>query len=291
MKTILQVDDDANDVYLLQHAMKKAGVVNPVQVVSDGKEAIDYLQGAGKFADREKFPYPCLVLMDLKLPYVMGLDVLKWIRAQPRTSVIVIMLTASAEEADITEAYRLGANAFLTKPSEARKFEDMVAAIKAFWLTHNILPPDPLPESLRQRMLRPVPSVGTPRIDGILLDGDGSAESARNGNGAAGPLLTEPLSQPQRPQGAQARSRASQTLTKRQTEVVQLIAEGHSSREIARKLAVSVKTVEKHRQAVMDRLGIHEIATLTRYAVSKGLVECRPATISESIPNGTLTHA
>lgn len=284
MKTILQVDDDANDVYLLQHAMKKARVVNPVQVVSDGKEAIDYLQGTGKFADREKFPYPCLVLMDLKLPYVMGLDVLKWIRAQPGTSLMVIMLTASAEEADITEAYRLGANAFLTKPSEARKLEDMVAAIKAFWLTHNILPMDPLPESVRQRMLRPIASLGTPRVAKSLFDGDGSAESGRNGNGAVGSLLTEPL-------GPQARSRTSQTLTKRQTEVVQLIAEGNSSREIASKLAVSLKTVEKHRQALMDKLGIHEIATLTRYAVAQGLVECGSATISGSKANGALAHA
>src|SRR5581483_9368621 len=72
MKTILQVEDDENDVFLLQHAMKRAGVSNPVQVATDGQQAIDYLQGAGKFADRMKYPFPCLVLLDLKLPYVMG---------------------------------------------------------------------------------------------------------------------------------------------------------------------------------------------------------------------------
>jgi len=85
LKTILLVDDDANDVFLLRHAMKKAGLTNPMQVVSDGQEAIDYLKGVGKFADRETFPLPILLLMDLKLPYVMGLDVLRWIGTQPRT--------------------------------------------------------------------------------------------------------------------------------------------------------------------------------------------------------------
>jgi two-component system response regulator len=119
MKTILQVDDDANDIFMLQHALKKVGVTNPIQVATDGQEAIDYLQGAGKFSDRERFPFPCLLLMDLKLPYVMGLNVLRWIRTQPGPPLIVVVLTASAEDADIAEAYRLGANAFLTKPSEA----------------------------------------------------------------------------------------------------------------------------------------------------------------------------
>jgi CheY-like chemotaxis protein len=140
VKPILQVEDDDNDVFLLQHALKKVGVANPIQVASDGQQALDYLKGAGKFVDREKFPLPCLVLLDLKLPYVMGLDVLTWIRRQPGPPLVVIMLTASGEEADIAAAYRLGANAFLTKPSEASKFEDMVKALKEFWLTHNTLP-------------------------------------------------------------------------------------------------------------------------------------------------------
>jgi len=104
MKTILQVEDDPNDVFFLKHAMKKAGVANPIQVAKDGQEAIDYLQGAGKFADRGKFPFPCLVLLDLKLPYVMGLDVLKWIREQPGMALVVLLLTASGEEADIAAA-------------------------------------------------------------------------------------------------------------------------------------------------------------------------------------------
>jgi len=140
VRTILQVDDDPNDVFLLQHAMRKVGLTNPVQVVTDGRQAIDYLKGAGKYADRDKFPLPCLVLLDLKLPYVMGLQVLQWIRQQPGAGLIVILMTASAEDADMAAAYRLGANAFLTKPSKAGGLEDMARAIKDFWLTHNTLP-------------------------------------------------------------------------------------------------------------------------------------------------------
>jgi CheY-like chemotaxis protein len=140
MRTILQVDDDPNDVFLLRHAMKKVGLANPVQVATDGQQAIDYLKGVGQFADRKRFPLPCLVLLDLKLPHVMGLDVLKWIRRQAGVPPIVILLTASAEDSDIVTAYQLGANAFLTKPSKAGELEEMVTAIKDFWLTHNTFP-------------------------------------------------------------------------------------------------------------------------------------------------------
>ena len=151
MKTILQVEDDPNDVFLMRHAMKKVGVLNPVHVASDGQQAIDYWHGVGKFANREKYPFPCLVLLDLKLPYVMGLDVLKWIRQHHGSALTIVMLSASAEDADIAAAYRLGANAFLTKPSEASKLEEMVRAIRDFWLTHNMQPP----ESYRERIAAP----------------------------------------------------------------------------------------------------------------------------------------
>src|SRR5581483_4834593 len=102
MKPILQVEDDQNDVFFLQKAMKKAGVENPIQVACDGQQAIDYLQGAGKFADRLQFPLPCLMLLDLKLPHVMGLDVLKWIRQQPGPALTVLMLTASGRSEEHT---------------------------------------------------------------------------------------------------------------------------------------------------------------------------------------------
>ena len=161
MKTILQVEDDPNDVFFLKHAMKKLGVLNPIQVARDGQEAIDYLQGVGQFADRGKFPFPCLALLDLKLPYVMGLEVLKWIRQQRGMTLVVLLLTASGEEPDIAEAYRLGANGFLVKPSEATKFDDMVKAIRDFWLTHNTLPQECLPESFREGVASVVRSRAT----------------------------------------------------------------------------------------------------------------------------------
>lgn len=140
MKIILQVEDDPNDVFFFQYAMRKAGVANRVEVVADGQMAIDYLRGAGAFSDRSRFPFPSLVLLDLKLPYVMGLDVLKWIRQQVNMSLAVVVLTASAEARDVRAAYGLGANGFLVKPTEARKFEEMVRAIRDFWLTSNRMP-------------------------------------------------------------------------------------------------------------------------------------------------------
>ena len=168
MKTILQVEDDPNDVFFLQRAMKKAGVTNPIHAVGDGREAIEYLTGAGQYADREKYPFPCLVLLDLKLPHVMGLDVLSWIRKQPGTRLaVVVMLTASALEDDVAAAYSLGANAFLRKPTEASELESMVKAIRDFWLTHNTLAQDALPQSRIEGMVslvslrklgRPVPA-------------------------------------------------------------------------------------------------------------------------------------
>jgi DNA-binding response OmpR family regulator len=142
LNTILQVEDDPNDVFLFEHAMRKAGVRNPIQVASDGQQAIDYLNGVGRYVDRRMFPLPCLVLLDLKLPYVMGLEVLKWIREQSGTSRVVVLLSASGQESDIAAAYRLGANGFLVKPSEASKLQDIARAIKDYWLTQNTPPPE-----------------------------------------------------------------------------------------------------------------------------------------------------
>jgi CheY-like chemotaxis protein len=140
-KTILLVEDEENDVFFMQQAMRKAGVANPIQVASNGQEAIDYFKGAGKFANREEFPLPCLVLLDLKLPNVMGLDVLKWIRQQPEVTAIVVILSSSNEEADIATAYRLGANGYLVKPPDVSKLTEIAKSIKDFWLTQNTIPP------------------------------------------------------------------------------------------------------------------------------------------------------
>ncbi len=141
---ILQVEDREEDVFLFERAVKRAALDARIQVASDGQEAIDYLSGDGKFADREHFPLPYLILLDLKLPFRMGLEVLAWIRAQPTLrSTIVIVLSSSIHEADVQRAYELGANAFLVKPSDTNTLVDMCQALKHFWLTYNQPPARP----------------------------------------------------------------------------------------------------------------------------------------------------
>jgi DNA-binding response OmpR family regulator len=160
-KPILLVEDDENDVFFFQRAASKAGLLNTIRVARDGQEAIDYLQGVGKFAERAQFPLPCLIMLDLKLPFVMGLDVLKWIRQQPSLAPIVLILSSSREEADIATAYRLGAQGYLVKPAETDKLVDMVKAINEFWLTQNT-PPAP-------QLNRGLERVADPRAQGHTL--------------------------------------------------------------------------------------------------------------------------
>lgn len=134
-KTILLVEDEENDIFLMQRALKQAGVENPLEVARDGQEAIDCLQGVGEYADRER---PCLVLLDLKLPHVMGLEVLRWIRQQHELQTLpVIIVTSSQLAPDIDAAYRLGANSYLTKASKPEDLLKMVIRIKEYWLELN----------------------------------------------------------------------------------------------------------------------------------------------------------
>ena len=138
---ILLVEDREADAFLLQYAYQRAEIPIPLQVVTDGQMAIDYLAGTGKFGDRAQFPLPGLVLLDLKLPYVMGMEVLAWIRQQPSLKrLIVIILSSSINESDIAQAYELGVNAYLVKPSDMDTMADMCKALKHFWLTHNKSP-------------------------------------------------------------------------------------------------------------------------------------------------------
>ncbi|MDF3056154.1 MAG: two-component system response regulator [Rariglobus sp.] len=137
-KLILLVEDDENDVFLLTRALKKAGIENSLQVADDGRQALDYVEGCGRFSNRAEFPLPYLVLLDLKLPQVKGLDVLKRIRELAGRSLIVVVLSASSNETDIAEAYRLGANAYLCKPANFEGLVEMVRAINDFWLKFNL---------------------------------------------------------------------------------------------------------------------------------------------------------
>jgi CheY-like chemotaxis protein len=140
-RTILLAEDEEDDVFFMKHAFTGAGIFNPLQVARDGKQAVNYLAGRGDYADRDRFPLPSLVLLDLKLPQLTGLEVLKWIRQQPELkSLIVIILSSSQQTSDISKAYELGANAYLVKPSNPIDLRRMVAGIKRFWLDSNHSP-------------------------------------------------------------------------------------------------------------------------------------------------------
>lgn len=136
--TILLVEDEENDVFFFKRAAKLAGISNPLRVAQDGREAIDYLNGTGAYADRTQYPLPSLVLLDLKLPHVMGLEVLKWIRERPEfKAIIVIVFTSSKLASDIDTAYQLGANLYVVKPSDPAQLQEMLVTIKLYWLDLN----------------------------------------------------------------------------------------------------------------------------------------------------------
>jgi CheY-like chemotaxis protein len=137
-RTILLIEDDQNDAFFFKYAFQEAGIFNPIQTVDDGQQAMDYLSGAGPYANRERFPFPCLVFLDLKLPVKMGSDVLRWLQKQPQLqSLLVLVLTSSSNLRDVDEAYRLGARAFLVKPVSTDKRIEMARIIKKFWLELN----------------------------------------------------------------------------------------------------------------------------------------------------------
>src|SRR5581483_6252176 len=140
-RTILLVEDDSNDVFFLQFAFESAGIGNPLQVVGDGQQAINYLAGTGQYADRSKYPFPVLVLLDLKLPVKMGLEVLRWVQNQPRLSnLLVIVLTSSADSNDVDKAYSLGARSYLVEPVSFDNRVEMARVIKNYWLELNRFP-------------------------------------------------------------------------------------------------------------------------------------------------------
>jgi CheY-like chemotaxis protein len=144
---ILYVEDEQDDVFLMEHAWREAGGINPLKTVNDGEQAVQYLSGEGKYADRDEYPLPMFVLLDLKLPKLHGLDVLKWIRQQSATQTLpVIILSSSSRAEDIRTAYARGANSYLTKPSHVEDLMEMVASLKDYWLGRNQLPPAELPD-------------------------------------------------------------------------------------------------------------------------------------------------
>jgi len=141
-KMILIVEDNPDDEALTIRALKKNNVGNRLSVVRDGAEALDYLFCAGVYSERDPYDLPQAILLDLKLPKIDGLEVLKRIRAEPRTSLLpVVILTSSKEEQDLLQSYKNGANSYVRKPVDFNEFLEAARQIGLYWLILNEVPP------------------------------------------------------------------------------------------------------------------------------------------------------
>jgi len=135
---VLLVEDNRHDAELMIRALKKAKFINKLHWAQDGVEALEFVRCSGAYADRNDEMLPRLILLDLKMPRLNGIDVLRELKADARTHAIpIVMLTSSNEDRDILESYRLGANGFVTKPIEFADLMDAVAKLAAFWLGLN----------------------------------------------------------------------------------------------------------------------------------------------------------
>jgi CheY-like chemotaxis protein len=141
-KTILLIEDNPSDIELTRRALEKGHILNELVVASDGQEALDYLFGTGAHAGRDTSDLPTLTLLDLKLPKVSGLDVLRRIRAEVSTRRMpVVILTSSREEQDMAASYDLGVNSYIRKPVDFEHFVQSVAQLGLYWLVLNEEPP------------------------------------------------------------------------------------------------------------------------------------------------------
>jgi CheY-like chemotaxis protein len=141
-RSILLVEDNPDDEVLTLRALKKSNIVNDVKVVRDGAEALDYLFGTGNYTGTGPQTMPAVILLDLKLPKIDGLEVLQRLRADERTKLVpVVILTSSREEQDIINGYSRGANSYIRKPVEFERFVEAVGQLGLYWLILNELPP------------------------------------------------------------------------------------------------------------------------------------------------------
>ncbi len=139
---ILLVEDNEDDVFLMKRALKQAGITNPLFVVEDGQQAVDYLSGTAEFGNRQEFPLPAIVFLDLKLPFKSGCEVLEWIRGQSvLRSLVVVVLTSSEEPGDLSRSYKLGANSYIVKPPTSEQLTDLAKSFKWYWLEFNRFAP------------------------------------------------------------------------------------------------------------------------------------------------------
>ena len=140
-RTILLVEDNEDDVFAMQWAMKQAKIANPLQIVVHGQEAIDYLSGSGLYANRDQYPLPFLIFLDLKMPFVNGFEVLSWIRQQPALNTIpVVVLTSSDENKDHQRAYALGARSYLVKPPDPEALRELFKSMQSLWSVGGFAP-------------------------------------------------------------------------------------------------------------------------------------------------------
>ena len=147
-ETILLVDDSENDLILMRRAFQKAEFNNPLREVRNGEEAIAYLKGEGVYDDRDQFPIPVVMLLDLNMPRLNGFEVLAWVQTQPALKHLsIIILTASLRMEDVERAYDLGAHSFLVKPPSLEKLVAMIRCLRD-WLQYNHFPP--LNETVRR---------------------------------------------------------------------------------------------------------------------------------------------
>jgi two-component system response regulator len=143
---ILLVEDNQNDVELTLHALRKENLANNIQIARDGEEALEFLFCNGAHADRSFDSPPRLILLDLKLPKVDGMEVLRRLKSDPRTKIIpVVILTSSKEERDLVNSYGLGANSYIQKPVDFEQFRNTVKSVGFYWLVVNQSPTQVLP--------------------------------------------------------------------------------------------------------------------------------------------------
>jgi len=132
---ILLAEDDENDIYLMGRAFERAGIPNPLHIVRNGKEAVDYLSGAAHYSNRAKFPLPGLLLLDLKMPWMDGFDVLKWLRGNPQFNTLpVVVLTSSKIQKDVDESRQLGVYDYRVKPHGCEDLVKLMDDVRRCWL-------------------------------------------------------------------------------------------------------------------------------------------------------------